>query len=41
MSGSGATCFGLYDEQKAAENAANSVKSKFPKWWVAASYLPY
>lgn len=34
MSGSGATCFGLYE--KGAQEAANRIARAHPDWWVAA-----
>ena len=34
MSGSGATCFGLYADQGAAAHAACAIKEKAPAWWV-------
>lgn len=37
MSGSGATCFGLYPDLPAAEHAADTLRSRFPKWWIAAA----
>ncbi len=39
MSGSGATCFGIYDEQDKAERSAKSIKSKHPDWWVNLTVL--
>lgn len=36
LSGSGATCFGLYSESDAATRAARSIKSENPTWWVHA-----
>ena len=39
MSGSGATCFGLFDSDASAASAAASLKSAHPKWWVEASAL--
>lgn len=37
MSGSGATCFGLYADRDAAAAAAKALKSRAPAgWWVAA-----
>ncbi|UYV38437.1 4-(cytidine 5'-diphospho)-2-C-methyl-D-erythritol kinase [Rhodobacteraceae bacterium D3-12] len=39
MSGSGATCFGLFETQSAAENAANKIRAAFPAWWVVATKL--
>jgi 4-diphosphocytidyl-2-C-methyl-D-erythritol kinase len=40
MSGSGATCFGLYETRAAAEAAAQTIAGAHPEWWVraAASY---
>ncbi|MFT5001557.1 MAG: 4-diphosphocytidyl-2-C-methyl-D-erythritol kinase, partial [Planctomycetota bacterium] len=34
MSGSGASCFGLYRSQELAENAAQSIRTENPNWWV-------
>lgn len=39
MSGSGATCFGLYDTQEGAEAAADALRVAHPDWWVVASSL--
>ncbi len=40
MSGSGATCFGLFESQTAAEAAAATMKAKAPpRWWIAAGRL--
>ena len=39
MSGSGATCFGLFDSDASAERAAAAIRSAHPKWWVEASGL--
>lgn len=36
MSGSGATCFGLYPSQELAITAAESLQSESPEWWVRA-----
>lgn len=35
MSGSGATCFGLYDAKEEARNAEQRLKTGHPSWWVA------
>lgn len=40
MSGSGATCFGLYADRTAARAAAASILSANPDWWVAQSHIP-
>jgi 4-diphosphocytidyl-2-C-methyl-D-erythritol kinase len=37
MSGSGATCFGLYGDPAAAEQAAERLRRDQPGWWVAAA----
>ncbi|WP_180897882.1 4-(cytidine 5'-diphospho)-2-C-methyl-D-erythritol kinase [Martelella soudanensis] len=37
MSGSGATCFGLYPDLASAEIAARSLATAFPDWFVAAT----
>jgi len=39
MSGSGATCFGLYDSVDLAAEAARMVQGKFPAWWVKPAGL--
>jgi 4-diphosphocytidyl-2-C-methyl-D-erythritol kinase len=39
MSGSGATCFGLYETARAAASAARSMRSRQPAWWVRATAL--
>jgi 4-diphosphocytidyl-2-C-methyl-D-erythritol kinase len=33
MSGSGATCFGLYESDRAAQEAAASIAEANPGWW--------
>jgi 4-diphosphocytidyl-2-C-methyl-D-erythritol kinase len=35
MSGSGATCFGLFDDLAAAREAAARLQATYPSWWVA------
>lgn len=37
MSGSGATCFGLYGSESDAEEAAERLASHHPDWWIAAA----
>lgn len=39
MSGSGATCFGLYGSAAAAHQAAHDLREKLPGFWVAATPL--
>ncbi|MBX2831849.1 MAG: 4-(cytidine 5'-diphospho)-2-C-methyl-D-erythritol kinase [Rhodospirillales bacterium] len=37
MSGSGATCFGIYDTSEQAEQAANAIAQSYPDWWISAT----
>jgi 4-diphosphocytidyl-2-C-methyl-D-erythritol kinase len=37
MSGSGATCFGLFNSAPAAETAAQKIQAAHPAWWVRAT----
>ena len=39
MSGSGATCFGMFDDAAAAAKAAAQLRRRNPKWWVRATRL--
>ena len=39
MSGSGATCFGLYRSAHSAAAAARAIAAAHPRWWVCASRL--
>ena len=39
MSGSGATCFGIFDDGTAAQTAAGMLRGKYPRWWVQACRL--
>jgi 4-diphosphocytidyl-2-C-methyl-D-erythritol kinase len=39
MSGSGATCFGLYDDDATAAAAAAALSAARPRWWVAATRI--
>jgi 4-diphosphocytidyl-2-C-methyl-D-erythritol kinase len=39
MLGSGATCWGLFGEDSAAEDAADSIAKEKPDWWVVQSRL--
>jgi len=34
MSGSGATCFGLFDDQETVERAASKLSEHRPDWWI-------
>lgn len=39
MSGSGATCFALFQDSAACTAAAQSVQQRHPGWWVMPTYL--
>ncbi len=39
MSGSGATCFGLFGSDAAAARAAAAMKTQHPEWWAVATSL--
>jgi 4-diphosphocytidyl-2-C-methyl-D-erythritol kinase len=39
MSGSGATCFGLFDNAKDAINAHENISRVYPNWWVRTGTL--
>jgi 4-diphosphocytidyl-2-C-methyl-D-erythritol kinase len=39
MSGSGATCFGIFESDAAASAAATALSSGHPRWWVVPSTL--
>jgi 4-diphosphocytidyl-2-C-methyl-D-erythritol kinase len=39
MSGSGATCFAIFDDSDAAQSAAQKIQSAHPQWWVHAGML--
>ena len=39
MSGTGATCFGLYPDEHAAAAAAKTIEAAHPDWWVSAGFL--
>jgi 4-diphosphocytidyl-2-C-methyl-D-erythritol kinase len=39
ISGSGATCFALFDDRAAAERAATMLSREEPRWWVRAGAL--
>lgn len=40
MSGSGATCFGLFPDRGAARQAAARLYETHPDWWVVPAFLP-
>jgi 4-diphosphocytidyl-2-C-methyl-D-erythritol kinase len=35
MSGSGATCFGLYEDEESAGDAADALRETHPGWWIS------
>jgi 4-diphosphocytidyl-2-C-methyl-D-erythritol kinase len=39
MSGSGATCFGLFESDTAAARAADAIRAAHPEWWAVATTL--
>src|SRR5215470_2789864 len=39
MSGSGATCFALFDNAKAAATAVRALRERIPSWWVRSTML--
>jgi 4-diphosphocytidyl-2-C-methyl-D-erythritol kinase len=39
MSGSGATCFGIFRTTRAALSAARHLRASHPRWWVCATVL--
>ncbi|PHS41510.1 MAG: 4-(cytidine 5'-diphospho)-2-C-methyl-D-erythritol kinase [Robiginitomaculum sp.] len=39
MSGSGATCFGLFSNQSQAEKAAKNIRRDYPDWWCISTLL--
>lgn len=39
LSGSGATCFGLYETRAEAEAARNQILARHPDWWAVATRL--
>ena len=39
MSGSGGTCFGLFDDIEDAMTAAKNIKSRYPDWWCMHTML--
>jgi 4-diphosphocytidyl-2-C-methyl-D-erythritol kinase len=39
MSGSGATCFGLFNDSAAARDAARNIRVRQPRWWIEATTL--
>jgi 4-diphosphocytidyl-2-C-methyl-D-erythritol kinase len=39
MSGSGASCFGLFDSNRAAAVAARALRVAHPQWWIRPTVL--
>ena len=40
MSGSGATCFGIFADDDCCERAAHALRQSAPGWWVAPTFVP-
>jgi 4-diphosphocytidyl-2-C-methyl-D-erythritol kinase len=40
MSGSGATCFGIFADDDCCERAARALKQSAPGWWAAPTFVP-
>jgi 4-diphosphocytidyl-2-C-methyl-D-erythritol kinase len=40
MSGSGATCFGLFPDDESCHRAAATLASRRPGWWMASTFVP-
>lgn len=40
MSGSGATCFGIFPDDDCCRRAAKALKDAHPDWWVAPTFVP-
>jgi len=40
MSGSGATCFGIFADDDACARAAEALRKVAPNWWVAPTFVP-
>lgn len=39
MSGSGATCFGLFDTEESAQTAADHIRADNPDWWIKTGWI--
>jgi 4-diphosphocytidyl-2-C-methyl-D-erythritol kinase len=39
LSGSGATCFGLFETENTASKAASDIATSRPNWWVRSTYF--
>ena len=39
LSGSGATCFGIFLTAEAALSAMTALKQQYPRWWIAPATL--
>lgn len=40
MSGSGATCFGIFADDDCCRRAAQALKGAHPDWWIAPTFVP-
>ncbi|GJL98940.1 MAG: 4-diphosphocytidyl-2-C-methyl-D-erythritol kinase [Methyloligella sp.] len=42
LSGSGATCFGLFETEDEAKRAGKYLKMRYPEWWIEGTFIrPY
>ncbi len=39
LSGSGATCFGLFETKEDLQRGGSYLRSRFPKWWIADTFV--
>lgn len=39
LSGSGATCFGLFESTEQVERAGEILKKRYPQWWIEATFV--
>ncbi|GAA6210398.1 4-(cytidine 5'-diphospho)-2-C-methyl-D-erythritol kinase [Hyphomicrobiales bacterium 4NK60-0047b] len=39
LSGSGATCFGLFETEDEARRAGKYLKMRYPKWWIEGTFI--
>ena len=40
MSGSGATCFGIFADEDCCERSADRLRQAHPDWWIAPTFVP-
>lgn len=39
MSGTGATCFGVFEDKESCQNAMKNIQNLFPNWWVQSGSI--